>query len=466
MVVGVVGVIKKLFAAGIILLLVCMNIPSTGRVMEQTSTLSTDGITRYVGGSGPGNYTKIQDAIDNSSDGDTVFVYKGEYHENLRIEKSINLIGENKNLTIVEADEYYSSLINIYADEVKVSGFTIQGSFFLGVYTNENSCIISDNIIKNNGRGIDIGSAKSKNNTVHNNILIDNFMQMRGGSYHTISNNSFINTGIEFFDVPSNIVCSNNTVNGKPLIYLENKKDMIFNEEAGQIILVSCENVTVENQNIWYTEDGIQVLNSNNCLIADSIISGNANGIIIRDYSERITIFGNTIYDNENTGIQIRDTGHNYIINNDIYDQKAGIQLKESSNNNIAENYIHNNFDGIRLGDESNNNYIEKNSIINNGYGIYNGWKDDPYDIVSTTNTTIELNHFEKNVLYLSFASRNKIFRNNFISCIADYQMSFFNKWDGNYWGKSRILPKLIFGINILPWIQIDWHPAQEPYDI
>ncbi|HDN50977.1 MAG TPA: hypothetical protein ENG06_04290, partial [Thermoplasmatales archaeon] len=43
------------------------------------------GNTWYVGGSGPNNYTKIQDAIDNASDGDTVFVFNGIYYENVLI---------------------------------------------------------------------------------------------------------------------------------------------------------------------------------------------------------------------------------------------------------------------------------------------------------------------------------------------------------------------------------------------
>ena len=34
-----------------------------------------EGNTLYVGGLGPNNYTIIQEAIDNASDGDTIFVY-------------------------------------------------------------------------------------------------------------------------------------------------------------------------------------------------------------------------------------------------------------------------------------------------------------------------------------------------------------------------------------------------------
>ena len=47
------------------------------------------------------------------------------------------------------------------------------------------------------------------------------------------------------------------------------------------------------------------------------------------------------------------------------------------------------------------------------------------------------------------------------------------NIWDGNYWEKARILPKLIFGTYHfennriwLHWFNVDWHPATEPYDI
>lgn len=42
-----------------------------------------EGKTLYVGGSGPGNYTTIQSAINESSNGDTVFVYSGIYYDNV-----------------------------------------------------------------------------------------------------------------------------------------------------------------------------------------------------------------------------------------------------------------------------------------------------------------------------------------------------------------------------------------------
>ena len=70
--------------------------------IEQSSMSFSRGKTLYVGGSGGDNYTQIQHAIDNASDGDTVFVYNGTYYENVVVDKSIQLIGEDKNTTIID----------------------------------------------------------------------------------------------------------------------------------------------------------------------------------------------------------------------------------------------------------------------------------------------------------------------------------------------------------------------------
>jgi hypothetical protein len=71
-------------------------------------------------------------------------------------------------------------------------------------------------------------------------------------------------------------------------------------------------------------------------------------------------------------------------------------------------------------------------------------------------------NNFLKNNLGLGLKSVMYLFT----SFIGNY-------FDGNYWGRARILPKLIFarlkitedfGIPLIP--QFDWHPARQPYDI
>jgi hypothetical protein len=71
--------VRKCVAMGIIFLFVGTCIPAVEQDTEEQSLLTSSGSWLYVGGSGPGNYTRIQDAVDNASDGDTVFVFDGTY---------------------------------------------------------------------------------------------------------------------------------------------------------------------------------------------------------------------------------------------------------------------------------------------------------------------------------------------------------------------------------------------------
>ena len=90
-------------------------------------TSGSSGTTLYVGGSGPGNYSSIQSAIDNSNDGDTIYVYGGTYIENIVIDKKIRLIGEDRNDTIIDGGGQ-SDTVYISSSNVIVKNFTITRS--------------------------------------------------------------------------------------------------------------------------------------------------------------------------------------------------------------------------------------------------------------------------------------------------------------------------------------------------
>jgi pectin methylesterase-like acyl-CoA thioesterase len=95
--------IRKCLAVGIILFFITTCItPVNAQDITKPTLLASSGKWLYVGGSEPGNNTKIQDAIDNASNGDTVFVYSGIYYENIDINKSIDVFGQDKETTIIE----------------------------------------------------------------------------------------------------------------------------------------------------------------------------------------------------------------------------------------------------------------------------------------------------------------------------------------------------------------------------
>ena len=168
---------KKLIIILVCMLLIGTALPVSGNVLLERTPISTSfGGMLYVGGSGPGNYSTIQEAIDDTSDGDRVYVYddSSPYYENLVINTRIELIGENKYTTIVDGNENEvdeADVITIYANGVRVRGFTIQNSYqpehfwgenysFCGIEIWSDYNIIRNNIIQDNFYGVHIGSTR------------------------------------------------------------------------------------------------------------------------------------------------------------------------------------------------------------------------------------------------------------------------------------------------------------------
>ena len=95
--------IFKSIAIVCIMLLSCIIV---NPVQSAEINMNSIGTMFYVGGTGLGNYSSIQNAIIAASDGDTVFVYSGIYWGKISIGKSITLIGEDGENTIIDSVDY------------------------------------------------------------------------------------------------------------------------------------------------------------------------------------------------------------------------------------------------------------------------------------------------------------------------------------------------------------------------
>ena len=141
----------------------------------------------------------IQEAINNASSGATIFVCRGTYYENVFINKSVSLVGEDMDSTIVYGTGN-GSVVSIVADDVNFTGFTVKKSG-ANAYDNairiEHSCdvAITHNKMTENTNGISLNS--SSNNVISNNIIFYNefngvYLFSSGGnvfSGNVISNN-------------------------------------------------------------------------------------------------------------------------------------------------------------------------------------------------------------------------------------------------------------------------------------
>jgi len=124
-------------------------------------------------GFGVTKFNKIQEAINHSSDsisGDGIFVINGTYFENLKINKSIMLVGEDKANTIIDGQNKDSVIsIDVVISKIQITGFTIKNS---GDQENDAGininflyfvCIIDiyDNVITDNNIGIRVNDPKT-----------------------------------------------------------------------------------------------------------------------------------------------------------------------------------------------------------------------------------------------------------------------------------------------------------------
>jgi parallel beta-helix repeat protein len=326
-----------------------------------------------VDGSGGADFTGIQDAINNASVGDTIIVYSGVYYENVVVNKSVTLMGNG--YPVVDAGGE-GDAIRLNADGITLVGFTATNSvsyFSAGIKVTSNNNTITGNNVRNyNWHGIQLEDSSNNiitDNNVDNNV---NGILLSSSNNNTIVGNTFVKDGLYFaYGISCQNIVENNTVNGKPLVYLEDVSDYKV-EDAGQVILVNCNNITVENLVLSNTSVGVELLETRNSRISNNTVCNNWEGILLYD-SRNNHITGNNVNNND-AGIYF---GHisfdNIIAGNNVNNNDVGIYLKSGYNTITGNNVNNNRNHGIYL-TNSNNNFIKGNDIFCNNYvGIYIG---------------------------------------------------------------------------------------------
>ncbi len=201
--------------------------------------------------------------------------------------------------------------------------------------------ISGNSVTENNDYGIILHSS-SYNSISGNNIAENNLygILLGSSSNNSIAGNMFSNDGLVVWDSYWNVV-EDNLVNGEPLVYLEEVSGFTI-ENAGQVILINCDNLKVENLNFSHTDIGIQLCNTTNTKITENNITNNLYGVYLSSSSNN-NIDGNRIIEKNWAGILLfGSSDYNSIIGNNITNNEYGIGLDSSSNNRLW----HNNFIG------------------------------------------------------------------------------------------------------------------------
>jgi parallel beta-helix repeat protein len=287
--------------------IVCVDV-----IIDITSTVR--GNVLYVNTTGTGGaYTSIQDAIDNANDGDIIYVYNGSYYENVEVDKTINLIGESKENTVIDGSGS-GDVVNITVNWVNITGFTITNGDYYGIilFSSSNTTITKNIITNNVGGGIYLELSYS--NIITNNVVSKNQQGITNinSSNNQIENNTISNRyiGVQFI-----LYSNNNTV----------KNNTIFNNQHYGIYITYSLNNLITNNNINNSDYGILIsgtmsYESSYNIIRENNISNNWHGIYFFHYASRNKII-NTTLQNNGWGVYNNYHTNNYIINSTVISQ-------------------------------------------------------------------------------------------------------------------------------------------------
>jgi parallel beta-helix repeat protein len=291
--------------------------------------------TWSVDDDGPADFNSIQEAINNANSGDTIFVYMGIYYEHIFINKTITLVGEDNNFTIIDGNKT-NNVVHIKADNVIVENFAVRNS---GMY-------------------------------LYSGILVDHSV----GDI-VINNNVIYNyEGIRLIFSDSNVVCDNTISNNYDGAYIYSSNNNVFSNNV-----ISSNNY-----------DGVYIFSSNNNEFSNNTIgSNNYDGAYI--YSSNNNVFSNnTILYNSFAGVSLIYSDSNVVCDNTISNNYDGAYIYSSDNNEFSNNTIgSNSYDGAYIYSSNNNTFSNNAIILNSHYGISL--------VLLSSNNTIYHNNFSNN---------------------------------------------------------------------
>jgi len=291
------------------------------------------------------------------------------------------------------------------------------------------------------------------------------YVLLYNSSGNIIRNNSLHMVGIMVRNSWNNTI-ADNYANGREIVYLENESDRRVVGNLGELILVGCDNISVENVSVSNTTLAVDIFKSTNVRLVGIELSENwlgvfvdgcggvniyegkffdhsiiyalasskinitcnifgfgADGLFVEN-SVGVSICKNTFREEACVNIFIKNSTGSVISSNIMH--VGGISLYGSYNNNISSNIL--NHSGVGL-TYSHNNHIYDNILLGRGLGLFSSFSNYIFNnTIANSPCGVELEN----------SSRNFIFFNNFINNTKDIWI-FTNSSD--IWVSPRALP-------------------------
>jgi parallel beta-helix repeat protein len=346
----------------------------------------------------PSDYSTIQEAINAADSGDTVFVSRGIYNEHIVLNKTLSLIGESRDTTVIDGNGT-GTVIEVIADHTTISRLTIRrgGRFWpdfgTNIWISSSDNVISGNNVTDATASIRVEKSSNRN-FISENYVASNFYGIYlTGQNSIISRNSFTGTaGVTIF------------------------------------VLRSRENIITENNLTDIDGCGIRISNAANNLITQNIISFNKGMSIYIEASYYNKVLRNVLINNS-IAIGLVDAlhGFNVISDNNVKNSRRIFFIASSSSNMI----YHNNFIGSAYPPYNyDSQNIWDNGVEGNFWSDYAGGDSD-HNGIGDISQVIDENNQDKYPLMGGFQSFNTSL-GEYVDVISNSTINDFEYFESN----------------------------------
>ena len=400
-------------------------------VSENTITNNCWGI--HFWGSSNNNTVSGNEILNNTERG---VVLIGEFNT-----VSGNTITNTADTGISVGDKY-----NLVSGNI-ITNSTYQGAHITGSFNTFFGNYLAYNGFMGFGGAIELGSPfGSYNNVVIGNRIENNIegIILDRSSNSELKLNTMVGNNRNFAVYGSMLdhfihdIDTSNTVNGKPVYYLIDQKNLAINPsthpDIGYLAVVNSAHVTVSGLELKNSAQGLLLAYTTHSQITQNSMLDNYAGVYLCGSSFNTVVSENNITNNS-VGVYIDRSSLNNIFRNNIAKNGVGVRIWDSSNNIVSGNNIANCSYGVDML-RSSSNTISGNNIANcSYYGV--GMYESSFNTISGNNLT-------KNTgkgISASISSNNRIYHNNFIeNAVQVISYDSVNVWDndypsgGNYW--------------------------------
>ena len=294
-------------------------------------------------GWGVDRFDRIQIGIEEVGQPGIVHVLAGFYEENLLIDKTIHIVGENPYTTIVDGGAN-GTVAAVRAHGVEIRGLTLKNSG--GIDWNSRASGIEVGIYDDDG-------SPSNFCTIRQNIIIDNYygVTLNDSRHAIITNNLFINDGIfiqsDVIHGWTSHIIENNFANGRPIRYYKSETGVTVPQDTAQVILADCHGFVLDGLVMSNVDCGIQIGFSSNCNIVNCHVTNTVEGIGLFN-SSWISV----------------------AMNSSTFASEIAIHMSTADNSEIRLNTIGNSFFGLIL-EASEYATIMDNTFLDNGIFVW-----------------------------------------------------------------------------------------------